>query len=114
MIRLSESIRAWNTPEFKNVLKHELERLDVSTLPLQQGLSHSSYASDSGFQVMIIGVGEEPELIRAKAGIFYGGIIPGCGCNDDPTLLSDYAEYCEVQLDISKATGETRIALLAQ
>ncbi|MEJ2554072.1 MAG: hypothetical protein P8079_08700 [Gammaproteobacteria bacterium] len=82
------------------------------TLPLQQGLSQSSYAAEGGFQVMIISVAEGPGFIRAKTGIFYAGLIPGCCCTDDPTPASEYSEYCELQFDISKKTAETTVMLL--
>lgn len=114
MARLLKSIEAWGTPVFENVLKHELEQLDVSTLPLQQGLEHSSYAVESGIQAMIISVREESGYLRVKSGIFYTGIIPGCSCADDPTPSSDYPEYCELQFEISKTSGEVKATLLAE
>ena len=113
MIRLAKSLNAWKTPDFNNVLKSELEQLKVAELPLQQALTHSSFATESKFNVMIISVSEEPERIRAKAGIFYTGIIPGCSCANDPTPETEYSEYCEVQFDISKRTAETFVTLLA-
>lgn len=112
MLRLVKSLSAWATPRFTDVLKEELESLDALTLPLQQGLSQSSYAAEDEFQVMIISVAEGPGFIRAKTGVFYGGLIPGCSCSDDPTPASEYSEYCELQVDISKATAETTVMLL--
>lgn len=112
MLRLAKSLRAWKTPQFKDVLKEELECLDMLELPLQQGLSQSSYACDDGFQVMIISIGEEPEIIRAKTGVFYAGLIPGCSCADDPTPTAEYSEYCEMQFDINKKTADTTVMLL--
>ena len=114
MIQLSKSLHAWKTQGFKDILKHELEQLEVQVLPLQQGLSQSSYATDSKFQVMIISVVEEPEFIRAKTGVFYTGLIPGCSCADDPTPVSEYSEYCELQFDISKKTAEAMVTLLLE
>ena len=113
MIQLKKSLGAWNTPGFKVVLKDELEHLRVMELPLQKALTHSSYAVDSKFSVMIISVSEELEHIRAKAGIFYTGIIPGCSCANDPTPETEYSEYCEVLFDINKRTAETLVTLLA-
>jgi hypothetical protein len=42
MIRLTNSMAAWGTPEFAAVLKQELQALGGDGLPLQQGLSASS------------------------------------------------------------------------
>jgi len=114
MIQLSRSLQAWKTPGFKDTLKQELEELAVEVLPLQQGLSQSSYAADSKFQVMIISVAEHPDFIQAKTGIFYAGLIPGCSCADDPTPVSEYSEYCELQFDISKSTAEAAVILLSE
>jgi hypothetical protein len=112
MIQLTESLKAWKTPAFKSILREELEGLDVAALPLQQGLAHSSYALEDKFQVMIISVTEDSDLIRAKTGIFYSGLIPGCSCADDPTPVTEYSEYCEVSFNIDKATADTTVTLL--
>ncbi len=114
MIRLAETLNAWGTPDFNNILKKEIEQLDAGQIPLQQGLSAGSYAIDGKLNAMIIGVSEEAGFIRVKAGIFYASIIAGCSCADDPTPVNEESEYCVVQLDIDKQTAETTIALLAE
>jgi hypothetical protein len=109
MMRLPESVSAWGSPEFHDVLKRELERWGPSAFPLQAGLSTSSYALDDGFSVMVIGASEADGFIQARVGIFYSGIIAGCSCADDPTPVEAQSEYCEVQLAIDKLTAETVI-----
>ncbi|MGE5240003.1 MAG: hypothetical protein ACM3NI_00010 [Bacteroidota bacterium] len=113
MIRLTQVLGAWGTPDFEGVLKKEIEQLGAEHLPLQQGLSTGSYALDNKLQVMVISVSEDAGFIRAKAGIFYTGILTGCSCADDPTPVNEESEYCVVQLDISKSTAETTVALVA-
>jgi hypothetical protein len=113
VIQLNKSLNAWKTPDFNDVLKEEIEHLDIVALPLQQALSHSSYAIDGKFNVMIINAYEEDGVIKAKTGIFYTGIIPGCACEDDPTPVSEYSEYCELRFNISKNTAETTISLVS-
>lgn len=112
MIRLTETLNAWRTPEFESVLKRELEQVDAGALPLQQGLARGSHVGDDRFSVMFIGVEETKDGICAKIGVFYTGIIAGCSCADDPTPIEAHPEYCEVQVDIDKATAETRLTLL--
>ena len=112
MLQFARSLQAWETPGFKDVLKEEIEELGAAALPLQQALSHSSYAIDGKVHAMIISIAEEPGFIRAKTGIFYAGLIPGCSCADDPTPVSEYSEYCEVQFLISKETAQTTVKLL--
>jgi len=112
MIRLPQSRAAWNTADFEGVLKQELEQLDIRLLPLQQGMSQSSFVIEVPFQVMVISATDDHGVIKAKAGIFYKGIIPGCGCADDPTPDSEYAEYCELQLDIDRISAETHVTLM--
>ena len=114
MIRLTKSLNAWGTPDFKDILKAEIEQMGAEQLPLQQGLSTSSYALDDKLHALIINVTEEANFIRAKVGIFYTGIIAGCSCADDPTPVEEQTEYCVVQLDINKMTAETTVALLAE
>ena len=112
MIQLSKTLLAWNTPEFTETLKKEIETLDINQLPLQQGLSLSSAVANSGFSVMVISISEQAGLIRVKTGIHYSGIIAGCNCADDPTPIDEQLEYCEIQFDIDKQTGSTAITLL--
>jgi len=112
MIHLPDSLRAWNSPRFKDVLKQEIENLESRQLPLQQGVTTSSYALDGPFQVMIIGVTEEPAFIRAKVGVFFSGIIAGCSCADDPTPVEPQNEYCEMRFSIDKTTGEAAVTPL--
>lgn len=96
------------------MLKQEVKHLGVNQLPLQQGLTASSYALGDNLEVMIISVSEQAHSIRAKVGIFYTGIIAGCSCADDPTPIDEQTEYCLVQLDIDKLTADTSAVLLAE
>lgn len=111
-MRMIRSARTWGNADFNNILKTEIEQLDAEQLPLQAGLSHSSYVSEDAFRVMIISATEISGRIHARAGIFYSGIIAGCSCADDPTPVDTQTEYCEVQLDIDSKTGETTITLI--
>lgn len=112
VIQLPKSLNAWGRPDFKDVLKREIEQLDARQLPLQQGLSASSYVTDRPFQAMIIGVVEEAELIRAKVGIFYTGVIAGCNCADDPSPIDEQNEYCVLLFGIDRKSADTTASLL--
>jgi len=114
MIRLDKSLRAWGGADFEAILKREVETLGADNLPLQQGLSSSNYVAESPITMMIHRVAEMENVIRIKAGIFYQGIIGGCSCADDPTPTGENNEYCEVQIDIDKATAATAVALITE
>jgi hypothetical protein len=111
MMQLDKALRAWGTPDFEAILKQEIAQ-STALLPLQQGLSTGNYVADTPVTITIIGIAEMEIIIRVRAGIFYQGVIGGCSCADDPTPISDINEYCEVQLDIDKATAAT-VAVLA-
>jgi hypothetical protein len=113
MLRLPESVKAWNTPEFRDVVKREIEALDAAALPLQQGLARTSHVTDKPFHAMFLAADETDGKLRVKVGIFYSGIIAGCSCADDPTPIDEVNEYCVVQFDIDSATAEATVALLA-
>ena len=112
MIRLVNSVQAWGTPEFETVLKKELKQLDPDLLPLQQGMSQSSYATGSAIDAVVLHSTENTNTILVKAGIFYSGVIAGSCCADDPTPVEEQTEYCEVQLTLNKDTGDTTVSLL--
>ena len=113
MIQL-EALSAWGTLGFEAILKQEISQLETSQLPLQQGLSSSNYVTDDPITVIINHITETNEVIWVKTGIFYKGIMGGCSCADDPTPDSKNNEYCEVLLDIDKATGLTAIMLVSE
>jgi hypothetical protein len=112
MIRLEQSLAAWLTPAFEEVFKCEVEHLGVRALPLQQGLSQGSYASDRDIRVIVISSAAMQGVIQVKAGIFYTGILPGCACTDDAAPDNEYTEYCEVQICIDRQTAESTVSLL--
>ena len=114
MIRLTRAIQAWGTPQFEAILKQEIEALDATQLPLQQGLSVSSVVVDTKPTVMILKVTETAQALLAKVGIFYAGMVAGCNCADDPTPLSENPEYCVVLVRIDKHTADTAITLLSE
>ena len=112
MITLANALMARYTPDFERILKHEIEGLDVSMLPLQEGLMQSSFAKDGKVSAIIINVWDDADNLCAKAGIFYAGLTPGCSCADDPTPDSENVEYCELLFTINKSTAETEITLI--
>lgn len=112
MIRLPDTLSAVGTPDFREVAKHEIERIDPAALPLQQGLARSSHVTGRPFQALILGTREEDKRLRVKAGLFYTGIIAGCSCADDPTPIDELDEYCVVELDIDRATADATVRLL--
>lgn len=112
MIKLIKATAAWGSPYFEEVLKNEIQGLEHTVLPLQQGLAQSSMVSDSAFSVVILQVTDAQQVIQVKTGIFYNGIIAGSCCADDPTPVCEQTEYCEVQLEINKSTAQTSVTLL--
>lgn len=112
MMHLTHSLNSWGTPRFNDTLKHEVAELDINALPLQQGLTNSSYVLDDARSVMVIDVTDTAEAIRAKVGIFYSGILTGCSCADDPTPIESVSEYCEMWLEINKSTAQTTAVLV--
>jgi hypothetical protein len=113
MLYLPLSLQAWNTSSFDAVFKKEICALNAETLPLQQGLSGSSYASADDLSVTILKIETDDTSIFVKAGLFYTGIIAGCSCADDPAPLDENNEYCEVIFSINKKTAETTVSLVS-
>jgi len=110
-IKLSEAVASADSSVAAAMLKQELEKVDGLSLPLQQGLTRSSYTDGENFGVTILYVHRDDEGLRAKAGIQYQGIIAGCSCADDPTPQSIIEEYCEIELLVVE-NGNTTVRLL--
>jgi len=113
MLTLAKSLKAWQSDSFTETFKSEVSKLDHRYLPLQQGLSLSSYVSDDKPSAVINRTAEDDANIHIYAGIFYTGIIAGCSCSDDPTPQDTQNEYCELHFSINKHTAETTINLIA-
>ena len=111
-MKLPKSLAAWGRADFPVILKAELEAQDGRFLPLQEGLSRSSYAITEGFTAIIHSFSEEEGSLVARLGIAYRGIIPGCSCADDPTPMDELSEYCELELRIDRQTAEAKARLL--
>ena len=112
MIKVPNLLNKWNQTDIKIILKNEIQNIDPNLLPLQQGLSLSSYVGKAAFSTVILNVTEDRNNISIKTGIFYTGIIAGCSCSDDPTPVDEQNEYCELQFSINKNSAETTIKLL--
>jgi len=105
------SLAAWYTPDFDDTFKREVEQLDASLLPLQQGLSFTSSVADEPFRVMPLATEATADRLRVKAGLFYAGIVGGCSCADDPTPLESQSEYCVLWFEIDRSSGAARVEL---
>ena len=112
MIYLHKSLKSFNTPDFKGITKKDVQDINPTLLPLQKGLSFSSYVGKSPFSAIILNVTEKTDFICVKAGIFYTGIIAGCSCSDDQNPTDEQNEYCELLFNINKKTAETSVTLL--
>jgi hypothetical protein len=112
--KLPHSLAAWNTPSFGARFKHEVEQLDATRLPLQQGLSATSWVAEMPFTVMLLGATAVGDCLRVKAGVFYAGVLGGCSCADDPTPLDTEPEYCELWFEIDMHSGETHATLVPE
>jgi len=112
MIKLRNALDAWESSEFDDLLKADIDQMTVDQLPLQQAITSSSYALDTNIKSIIINKTDDSDAIQIKAGIYYTGIIAGCNCADDPSPADEVQEYCVVQIQIDKVTAETDIMLL--
>lgn len=112
MLRLEQSLHAWQSDAFKATLKDELERAGADSLPLQKCLTTADIALSKPISVRCQNATEMNGHIRAKVGVFFEGATPEDNCVDDPTPLLSQAEYCEFMLDIDKVSAETRVELI--
>lgn len=103
-MQLPESAHAWGRADFPAVLKRELAA-HAAELPLQQALSGTSAVADEPITVVLLAAQPDAAALHVKVGIFFGGILAGCSCADDPTPVEPQTEYCELQVVIEWATG---------
>ena len=114
MISLPQTLAAWQSENFTQTFKQEVAEIQHKYLPLQRGLSLSSYVSNDKISAIINKTEENHSHIIINAGIFYSGIIAGCSCSDDPTPQDTQNEYCEMTFCIDKHTAETSVNLIEE
>ena len=116
MLRLTRSAAAWKDSDFDAVLTNEIEALGAQHPELhpllQAGLSQTSAVADEPITVSVFGTDEEEGQIRARLGVFYGGVIAGCNCADDPSPVDSITEHCSLLLDLDCSNGKARLSLL--
>jgi hypothetical protein len=93
-------------------MRRQIELMDATDLPLQEGLSTGNLAIPNLLGVIIINCLEDEYHLWVKAGLFYKSVISGCSCADDPTPVPENDEYCVVSFAIDKASAVTTISLL--
>ena len=115
MLLLERSLQAWNTPDFNDVFKSEVSKLDEKSLPLQAGLSYSSIAISDNLSATVlesrIVCHDGVDQIYVRAGLFYEGMIAGCNCSDDPSPIDTTMEYCEAIFHIDMQTSQAKVSL---
>jgi len=111
MIFLPLTLDASSAQNFTTTLKKELESLTASDLPLQKGLSQSSYVSDEPFHILPLSHTCDAHSLYVRIGVSYSGIIAGCSCADDPTPQDLQTEYCELLLTINTQTAAATFEL---
>lgn len=109
-MRLPASARAWGMPDFPATLKGELAE-HTDELPLQQALTGTSAVANEAITVVLLDARADEAQIHAKVGIFFGGILAGCSCADDPTPVESQTEHCELHIEINRVTAETLLRL---
>lgn len=111
-ICFERALATWPGADFGATLRAEILALDPDCLPLQEALELSSHVAPGPLGVTMLSVSHDEDFIKAKVGISYSGIIAGCSCADDPTPLSEIAEYCEVLFHIDRRTARTTLFLV--
>jgi hypothetical protein len=109
---LTDSLQAWNHPDFAQTLQAELLRSGALVGPLQQGMAHGSYALQDDVRLLVLQTEQNAARVRVKTGVCYSSIIPGCACEGDPTPMSELPEYVVLRIDIDRASGLAEIALI--
>lgn len=112
MIRLPESLKAWETPGFEAVFRQEVAALGPDRLPLHRGLAKGNHVLDHDIGCLMLAAEATPETIRVKAGFQYWSLLLGCACENDPTPVDEMPEYCEVLVEIDRRTGGAAVTLL--
>lgn len=104
-MQLTDSLHAWGTAGFADTLQRELAR-HADELPLERALTGTSSVTDDPITVMLLTAHADETALHVKVGIFFSGILAGCSCADDPTPVAPQPEYCELEIEIDRGSGQ--------
>jgi hypothetical protein len=108
--RLPAALRDWGTNDFERTLQAEIMALDAGILPLQ-GVTGRGGRVDSRVDVTLISSHDGGQVIQAKVGVFFGEIIGGCSCGDDPFTQP---AYCMLLVTIEKQTASAGFEVIEE
>ncbi|UCB55428.1 MAG: hypothetical protein JSW45_02550 [Thiotrichales bacterium] len=110
MVKLSESLRHWQSASFDKTLKKELEALPTGTLPLAEALTRCGKVDDSNVSAVVISSSGRDGRIQSRVSIFFTEIVAGCVCGEDPVPEN---AHCEMLVSIDTSTGEAEFQLIS-
>ncbi|GAB1393257.1 hypothetical protein MASR1M60_14200 [Rhodocyclaceae bacterium] len=108
MICLHQSLQAWPDHQFAATLKAEIEALPAGSLPLAEGGALGGYVDDASIVATVLRFSDMPDALLAEVGIFFGEILAGCSCGDEPEIQNS---YCELNVQIDKQTAVAHFSL---
>ncbi|CRI65246.1 hypothetical protein THIOKS12310004 [Thiocapsa sp. KS1] len=104
--KLVESVGAFGTPAFAEVLRRELLALPDGVLPIagEQG----GLIDPASLGLTLLSSRADAERIEVAVGVFFTESVGGCSCGDEPFGVNGYVELC---LRIKRADGASVILL---
>lgn len=108
MIRLPNTLGAWQSDSFASTLKRELGELPPGVLPLHEGTSQGGLVEEASVDFTLAWYVDRGARIHARVGAFFQEIVGGCSCGEDPMLVP---AHCELDVSIDKDSGEARVTL---
>jgi hypothetical protein len=103
MATMPNSLQAWGSDDFKQVLQKEMETFRRDVLPLDQVIDHGNRVYDNDLGVTVMRVSDDENAIYAKVGVFFAEVISCVSCGEGDPI--DEA-YCEMQVTIDKRSAE--------
>ena len=103
MLNLYDALAFRDAREFSMQLKHAIEALDASLMPLHRCVSQGGQVDASNMAVTVLGVTTVEDEICARIGVFFTEVVGGCSCGDEPF---ESPVYCELGLTINRQSGD--------
>jgi hypothetical protein len=109
LIRLPDSLLAWDSAAFDATLASELRALGAGSLPLSGASGRGGYVNERDISVRVLDARADQTTLHAKVGIFFTEMLASCSCGDEPT---SHDVYCEMRIAIEKATAKAEFTLV--
>ena len=106
-LRLEPALLGGDAQVLTRALVHALKALPPGSLPLGAVCRQGGLVDESELGFSVLALNAADARITARVGVFFGEVLGGCNCSDDPVVFNAYGV---LRIAIDRGTGIASIS----